>query len=82
MARTGGGARVVAGFDASGEQLALLTADGRLKLWETATGKLAQSFSEPDHLVQVREEHPTPSSGKNTDCVLLSVYQPAVTCAS
>ena len=52
MARTGGGARVIGGFDGSGEQLALLSADGRLKLWETATGKLSQSFTEPDHLVQ------------------------------
>ena len=52
MARTGGGARVVAAFDGSGETLALLSADGRLKLWDTATGTLAQSFTEPDHLVQ------------------------------
>jgi U3 small nucleolar RNA-associated protein 5 len=51
-ARTGAGARIISTFDASGDQLALLSADGRLKLWDAATGKLSQSFTEPDHLVQ------------------------------
>ena len=45
-------ARVISDFDVSAERLALLSADGRLKLWDVATGKLAQSFTEPDHLTQ------------------------------
>ena len=51
-ARTGSGARIISSFDQAGDQLAVLSADGRLKLWDAATGKLAQSFTEPDHLVQ------------------------------
>ena len=39
MARAGGG-------------LVTAAEDGRLKLWDVATGKLAQSFTEPDHLTQ------------------------------
>ena len=50
--RTGAGARVLSSFDAEGDALAVLSADGRLKLWDAATGKQRQQYTEPDHLVQ------------------------------
>ena len=50
--RTGAGARVLSSFDAEGDALAVLSADGRLRLWDAATGKQRQQYTEPDHLVQ------------------------------
>ena len=42
----------LAAFDGSCESLAVLSTDGRLKLWDAMTGKLRQQYVEPDHLVQ------------------------------
>jgi U3 small nucleolar RNA-associated protein 5 len=43
---------VLAAFDASCESLAVLSGDGRLKLWDAMTGKLQQQYVEAEHLVQ------------------------------
>lgn len=43
---------IIAKFDVHSESLALLSSDGRLKIWDAVTGQLKQQLTEPNHLVQ------------------------------
>ena len=59
--RTGAGARVLSSFDAEGDALAVLSADGRLRLWDAATGKQRQQYRHHLHhgLVELSGRCPT-----------------------